>query len=77
MIDYQYYIDGQEVSAKTAKQYLIDGYIQSTTKGFWSSADGNIHSLWTNRKTEQGRENIHNVTGIQEKGGLEIIAEEY
>lgn len=69
------YIDGQRVSSKQARNYLTEALKRHETAGYDISVD--ITSAWQNKaKSEQAREDIHDITAILEHGGLEIVTED-
>jgi hypothetical protein len=72
MTTFTYYIDGEEVSASKAKAFYMEAYNQAILFGYALEEDEAL--VWCSRFNEEGRENIHNITGIHELGGLEIVA---
>jgi hypothetical protein len=74
MTTFTYYIEGEEVSASKAKAFYTEAYNQAVMFGYTSKDD--MASIWRSRSNEEGRENIHNLTGVHESGGLEIVADD-
>jgi hypothetical protein len=72
MTSFTYYIDGEEVTANKAKAFYMEAYNQAVIFGYALEEDAAL--LWCSRAYEEGRENIHSITGIHELGGLEIVA---
>lgn len=69
-----FYINGEPVSSAKAKNYFLAGLAQSIAHGYASPEDAN---LWAKKaKSEEVRERISDVSGIQENGGLEIVIED-
>lgn len=75
-----YYIDGNEVSQAKAKAYFFSGHAQ-TQEGIWhfNAVEGTeapelkpASEYWNARSNEQVRDQIFNISAIQEDGGLEI-----
>lgn len=70
-----YYIDGMEVNAKEAKDYFFKGHKQSIA---WKRRNGfpplkvSAETLWKNRNIKTIQDEIFNISGIQESGGLEM-----
>ncbi len=68
-----YYIDGEEVSILAARTYYRKAYAHAASHGYADMAD--MENIWKGQLTEEGRELIHNITAIDERGGLEIMVE--
>jgi len=69
---YLFYIDGAEVSGSVALKFIRQVY----TNHLLCVDEATPEQLWARRRTEEGREYIHNVTAIHELGGLEIVKED-
>lgn len=72
-----YYIDGEEVNEKIAKAYFFDGH--KRTQEWMNKHHGpgleqmsSAEHLWKIRRLATVQDQIHSISGIQEKGGLEI-----
>jgi hypothetical protein len=74
MNNFTYYIEGEEVSAKKAFAFYTEAYNMAVMFGYTSKEDEAV--IWCSRVNEEGRENIYNITGIHESGGLEIVADD-
>jgi hypothetical protein len=74
MTSFTYYIDGEEVTASKAKAFYTEAYNQAVMFGYTSKEDEEV--IWEGRVFEQWRENIYNLTGVHELGGLEIVADD-
>jgi hypothetical protein len=74
MTTFTYYIDGEEVTAKRAFSFYMEAYNKAILFGYALEEDEAL--VWCSRVNEEGRENIYNLTGIHELGGLEIVADD-
>lgn len=74
-----FYIDGNEVSQAKAKKYFLNGYRatldwmeDNSTRNKFKPLP-NASDIWNKRATKEGREQIFNISAIQDNGGLEIV----